>query len=44
MNKLDLKVKQRIAYKVTTMRKHNHSAADNIVDQQFNPNQANLGW
>jgi putative transposase len=41
MNKLDLKVKQRIAYKVTTMRKHNHSVADNIVDQQFNSNQVN---
>jgi len=30
MDKLNLKVKQRIAYKVTTMRKHSHSVADNI--------------
>ena len=44
MDKLGLKVKQRIAYKVTTMRKHSHSVADNIVDQQFNPNQANQIW
>jgi putative transposase len=44
MDKLDLKVKQRIAYKVTTMRKHSHSVADNIVDQQFNPKQANQIW
>lgn len=44
MDKLNLKVKQRIAYKVTTMRKHSHSVADNIVDQQFNPNQANQIW
>tara|TARA_B110000211_G_scaffold235026_1_gene308631 strand:+ start:779 stop:1030 length:252 start_codon:yes stop_codon:yes gene_type:complete len=41
MNKLDLQVKQRITYKITTMRKHSHSVADNIVDQQFNPDQAN---
>ncbi len=44
MDKLDLKVKQRIAYKVTTMRKHSHSVADNIVEQQFNPSQANQIW
>jgi putative transposase len=44
METLDLKVKQRIAYKVTTMRKHSHSVADNIVDQQFNPEQANEIW
>ena len=44
MDKLDLKAKERIAYKVTTMRKHSHSVADNIVDQQFNPKQANQIW
>jgi putative transposase len=41
MDKLGLQVKQRIAYKVTTIRKHSHSVADNIVDQQFNPKQEN---
>jgi putative transposase len=41
MGKLNLKVKQRIAYKATTMRKHSHSVADNIVDQQFNLNRVN---
>jgi putative transposase len=44
MNKLGLQVKQRIAYKVTTMRKHSHSVADNILDQNFNPKQANQIW
>jgi len=44
MDKLGLQVKQRIAYKVTTMRKHSHSVADNIVDQNFNPKQANQIW
>ncbi len=32
MDKLDVKVKQRIAYKITTMREHSHNVADNIVD------------
>lgn len=41
MRKLGFKVKQRIAYEVTTIRKHSHSVAGNIVDQQFNPKQAN---
>jgi putative transposase len=41
MDKLGLQVKQRIAYKVTTMRKHSHSVADNIVVQNFNPKYAN---
>ena len=44
MDKLGLQVKQRIAYKVTTMRKHSHSVADNIVDQNFNPKHANQIW
>ena len=30
METLGLVVKQRVAYKVTTMRKHNHSVADNL--------------
>ena len=44
MDKLGLQVKQRIAYKVTTMCKHSHSVADNIVDQNFNPKHANQIW
>jgi len=37
-------VKQCLAYKVTTMCKHSHSVADNIVDQQFNPKQVDQIW
>ena len=44
MRKLKLVVKQRQAYKVTTKRKHSDSVADNILNQQFNPAQANLVW
>ena len=44
MDKLGLQVKQRIAYKVTIMRKHSHSVADNIADQNFNPKYANQIW
>lgn len=31
MDKLGLQVKQRIIYKMTTMRKHSHSVADYII-------------
>jgi putative transposase len=44
MDKLGLEVKQRIAYKVTTMRKHSHSVTDNIIDQKFNPEHPNQIW
>ena len=44
MRKLKLKVTQRQAYKVTTKRKHTDSVADNLLNQQFNPEQANLVW
>ena len=37
MRKLKLKVKQRIAYKVTTKRKHSDQVADNLLNQNFNP-------
>ncbi len=37
MAKLGLKVKQRIAYKVTTKRKHSDSVAENLLNQNFNP-------
>ena len=44
MKSLGLVVKQRVAYKVTTKRKHNDSVADNLLDQQFNPIKANIAW
>jgi len=44
MRKLKLVVTQRQAYKVTTKRKHSDSVADNVLNQQFNPTQANLVW
>jgi putative transposase len=37
MKALGLKVKQRVAYKVTTKRKHSDSVADNLLNQNFNP-------
>lgn len=44
MQKLGLKVVQRKAYKVTTKRKHHHTVADNVLNQQFNPVVANRSW
>lgn len=44
MKKLDLKVTQRIAYKVTTKRKHSDAVADNLLNQQFNPVGKNQIW
>ena len=44
MEKLGLKVIQRQAYKVTTMRKHSHQVADNLINQAFNPEKANQVW
>lgn len=44
MKKLGLVVKQRVAYKVTTMRKHSHAVADNLLKRQFNPARANQAW
>lgn len=41
MKQLKLIVTQRRAYKVTTVRKHSHRVADNLVDQHFNPTAAN---
>jgi putative transposase len=41
IDKLGLQVKQRIAYKVTTMLKHSHNVTDNILVQQFSSKQAN---
>lgn len=44
MKRLNLKVIQRQAYKVTTVRKHAHQVADNLVNQAFNPKTANQVW
>ncbi len=37
MHKLNLKVTQRVAYKVTTKRTHSDNVADNLLNQNFNP-------
>lgn len=44
MKKLGLYVIQRTPYKVTTMRKHSHIVADNILNQQLNPRAPNQVW
>lgn len=44
MRKLKLVVKQHQVYKVTTKRKHSDSIADNLLAQQFNPEEEKLVW
>ena len=44
MAKLGLKVTQRVAYKVTTKRKHSDSVADNLVNMDFNISAPNKVW
>ena len=44
MAKLGLKVTQRIAYKVTTKRKHSDSVAVNLVKMDFNCSEPNKLW
>ena len=44
MDKLGLKVTQRIAYKVTTKRKHSDAVADNLLNMNFNPVGPNQIW
>jgi len=44
MKRLKLMVTQRRAYKITTVRKHNHGVADNLVNQDFNPKASNQVW
>jgi putative transposase len=44
MRQLNLIVVQRVAYKVTTKRKHSHLVADNILNQEFNPVYPNKVW
>jgi putative transposase len=44
MAKLNLVVTQRVAYKVTTKRKHSDAVADNLLNQNFNPVAPNQVW
>jgi len=44
MVKLNLVVKQRVAYKVTTKHKHSDAVADNLLNQNFNPIAPNQIW
>ncbi|TMP42274.1 IS3 family transposase [Pseudoalteromonas citrea] len=44
MAKLGLVVTQRVAYKVTTKRKHSDAVADNLLNQNFNPVAPNQVW
>lgn len=44
MQQLGLKVTQRMAYRVTTKRKHSDRVADNLLNQQFNPVGMNQVW
>jgi len=44
MKKLNLNVRQRVAYKVTTKRKDGDEVADNLLNQNFNPVAANDVW
>jgi len=41
---LALTVHQRVAYKVTTRRKHSDAVADNLLNQNFNPVAVNDVW
>jgi putative transposase len=44
MVKLGLVVTQRVAYKVTTKRKHSDAVADNLLNMNFNPVGPNQVW
>ena len=44
MVKLNLVVKQRVVYKVTSRRKHSDAVADNLLNQNFNPVAPNQVW
>ncbi len=41
---IGLKVIQRQAYKAATRRNDSHPVADNLLNQDFNPTQANQAW
>jgi putative transposase len=44
MERLKLVVTQRIAYKVTTKRKHSDAVADNLLNMNFNPGGPHQIW
>lgn len=44
MAQLNLVVKQQVAYKVTTKRKHSDAVANNLLNQNFNPLAPNQIW
>lgn len=44
MTTLGLVVKQRVAYRVTTKSKHSDKVADNLLNQNFNPQGSNQVW
>ena len=44
MKKLGLYVTQRLAYKVTTKRKHSHAVANDLLNRNFNPTGINQVW
>lgn len=44
MERLKLVVEQRVAYKVTTKRKHSDAVADNLLNMNFNPVGPNQIW
>ncbi|EKT62600.1 transposase IS3/IS911 family protein [Providencia alcalifaciens Dmel2] len=44
MAQLGLVVTQRVAYKVTTKRRHSDAVADNLLNQNFNPHAPNEVW
>jgi putative transposase len=44
MRKLGLVVTQRVAYKITTKRKHSDAVADNLINMNFNPVGPNQVW
>ena len=44
MQKLNLVVTQRLAYKVTTNRRHSDAVADNLLNMNFNPLAPNQVW
>ena len=44
MRRLKLKVIQRQAYRVTTQRKDAHPVAENLINQDFNPEKTNQVW
>lgn len=44
MAQLGLVVTQRVAYKVTTKRKHSDAVVDNLLNQNVNPHVPNEVW